>query len=368
VDLITKIRTRGWSWFKNRALRELRVPETPLGKRIHPPLKALGKLVIRKKDTANMSFFLFYDLEICPVTYDFAWALVIAEHKRRKLGLTKLHVVLIPGPYHGLRQEERQYASQVQLAERKWRLQNIILPLIDLIQAPTAISLCTSREEAWQLKNNAKHYYPFDYALHGPTAHNLSDALTSKEDIMNLKASAQSLQYLQAWYDKTVKDKKLIVISLRYYDFMPARNSKIEEWLAFADSLTDDYFVVFVPDTAKALLGLPTAIHRYCCLDACSWNLHLRAALYELAYLNLTINNGPSALCWLNKNVRYLTFKLITDEVAQTTAEVMAKYGFEVDKDLPFAGRFQRWIWQDDTLENIKAAFNSIVQDIENAS
>ena len=71
-------------------------------------------------------------------------------------------------------------------------------------------------------------------------------------------------------------------------------------------------------------------------------NLGLRMALYERAYVNLGVNNGPMGLCWLNDRTRYVTFKMLTDAVPQTTPEYMRHLGYEIGEQLPGAKPWQQ--------------------------
>jgi hypothetical protein len=88
-------------------------------------------------------------------------------------------------------------------------------------------------------------------------------------------------------------------------------------------------------------------------------------ALYERAWLNMGVNNGPMGLCWLNDQTRYITFKMVTPTVAQTTVEFNRSRGFEPNESLPFATPLQKWVWEDDTVEVIRREFQSMVAVIE---
>ncbi len=100
--------------------------------------------------------------------------------------------------------------------------------------------------------------------------------------------------------------------------------------------------------------------------EAACWNMGLRAALYELAYLNLGVNNGPMSLCWLNAHTRYITFKMIVKEQSAATLENMLKIGFRLNQTPPFANQFQRWVWKDDEEEIISREFDSMYALLEN--
>ena len=98
-----------------------------------------------------------------------------------------------------------------------------------------------------------------------------------------------------------------------------------------------------------------------------SWSVQLRLALYERAFLNLGVNNGPFLMAALGSLSRLLVFKMVTPSVPQTTEEFMRRLGFEVGGQLPFAGPFQRLVWEDDRLDVIEREFTAMVARIEAA-
>jgi hypothetical protein len=90
-------------------------------------------------------------------------------------------------------------------------------------------------------------------------------------------------------------------------------------------------------------------------------------ALYQRAYLNLGVNNGPMGLCWLNAETRYITLKILNDGAPQTSARYMEFLGFEIGRSLPFASPWQRWVWLDDELPVIEDAFAEMVARLDAA-
>lgn len=89
-------------------------------------------------------------------------------------------------------------------------------------------------------------------------------------------------------------------------------------------------------------------------------------ALYQRAYLNLGVNGGPMGLCWLNSETRYITFRMLTPSVPQTTPEYMRSLGFEPGQSLPFATSFQRWLWDEpDKAAVIRRQFDIMVAKIQ---
>src|SRR5207247_3732084 len=135
---------------------------------------------------------------------------------------------------------------------------------------------------------------------------------------------------------------RLITITLRDYEFMPARNSNVEAWAAFARRLDPNtYLPVFVLDTERTLDPVPTSIEKFDVLREASWNVGLRMALYESAWLNLGVNTGPLFMCAMNERTRLLVVKLLTPSVPQATEEFVSRLGFEIGGQLSFATPWQ---------------------------
>lgn len=309
------------------------------------------------------TLYLFYDLEIAPITFDFCWALVLADIHRKKLGLKHLQVVFVPGPSDGLRTEMVDYERVIDKEARYWRKSNLILPLTRLLPTCTGLIVCATRKEADFIhKKIAHHIYPPHYSTTFPVVHTINDASTHKSQaILALHATKAALKYTQQWIETRATGRKTIVITLRQYNYMPNRNSNLNAWLNFAHSLDPKkYFVVIVPDTEVAMYKPAADLIAFEHFTEACWNIELRAALYESCYLNLGVNNGPFALCWLNKHCRYLMFKVVTEDVPQTNTETLKKYGFVPGESPPFAQKYQKWVWEPDTEFIIKREFQAM--------
>ena len=59
---------------------------------------------------------------------------------------------------------------------------------------------------------------------------------------------------------------------------------------------------------------------------------------------------------------------MVTPSVSQTTVAFNRSRGFEPNQSLPFATAFQRWVWEDDSLDVIEREFQQMVARVENAS
>jgi hypothetical protein len=219
----------------------------------------------------------------------------------------------------------------------------------------------------------ARHMLPVDYepalpVYPGPQRC-LEAARKGESGIACLRAPIEELRAVDAWVKAHAGSRRLVVITLRRYGYMPARNSNLPAWIAFARALdASRYCPVFVPDTSDTIRGSPNELQDFTVFPEAAWNIALRMALYERAFLNLGVNNGPMGLAWLNARVRYATLKIETADVPQSSLGFIRSFGFELGKSLPFATSLQEWVWEDDTQEAITRAFERLIERIETVS
>lgn len=377
-NLFNKIKSRGLFWFFSRLLSESDRPVSWKIKFFKPFILVIYRLFLlpinkikfffqKPKLIAKDKLYLFYDLEVSPITYDFAWSLVAADYHRKEMGLSGVHVVFVPGKKNGLREESPDYENKINLFARRWRCYAILYSLTELLPACCGVTFCNSRDDALILCEQVKpNLYPKKYTVTFPVPHSNYKALTNQYSLMSLKPTKEACQYVRQWLDSHANGRKVIVITLRQSAYMPDRNSNIHEWVEFAHNLdSKEYFVVFLPDTEKAFESPPTALKSFICFTEPCWNLVLRAALYEVSYLNLGVNNGPMVLCWLNEASRYITFKMVVETAPQTSLQNYRLQGFPIGKSLPFSKAWQAWVWKNDEEPIIREEFEKMCAVIE---
>lgn len=107
---------------------------------------------------------------------------------------------------------------------------------------------------------------------------------------------------MEKWIEQNCGSKKLITITLRESSYQIERNSNLSAWAGFIISIDQSlYFPVIVRDTDKALDQLPL-------FPEASFNIHIRAALYKLSYLNMTVSNGPFVISLYNSIIPSIIF------------------------------------------------------------
>jgi hypothetical protein len=333
--------------------------------------RALRRFVAADYPHAHDVLFAFYDLQVAPVTFDFLWFLAAADLEHRRLGLKSVHVVIVPGDHDGVRRERDDYELVIDATARQARIQNILIQACRVLPSCGGLTLATSRAEAAFLRSVvARHILPVDYeptlpVFPGPHSC-LQAARRGQGGIACLRAPAEELRAVDAWAKTHAGSRRLVAITLRRYSYMPARNSNLPAWVAFARGLdASRYCPVFVPDTNDTTEGLPKELRDFLVFPEAAWNVPLRMALYERAFINLGVNNGPMGLAWLNARVCYATLKIETADVPQSSLGFIRSFGFEPGKSLPFATPVQEWVWEDDTEEVIAKAFQRLSERIE---
>lgn len=367
-----QFRQRGFKWMLARVRDEFFSPR-------FAPTRALRDVIVRftgrpqgnVADAAVMTDTLFFvfDLQVCPIAYDIATYLAAAELERRRLGLAKIHVVIVPGRGDGFRLELPEYVEVVDTEARRWRVENLIIPVLRLLPSCSGYTLTDSRDDATAiLRAFAGHLFPSDWDPIFPTrpvARTVRDAGRAGTPIFPmLRATEQGLRHIDRFLGAHAAGRLPVVISLRQYAYTPERNSDSAAWIKFADGLDPTRFVaIFVLDTEESLVQADR-FGRHPVMHAAAWNVQLRMALYERAFVNLAVMHGPMELCWYNAACRYVLFCAV-DSAPLTGRSFLEGEGFVIGASLPFAGPAQRIVWGSDTAAAITSAFDGLVRDIE---
>ncbi len=311
----------------------------------------------------------FYDLEVSPISFDFAVFVILAELHRQRSSASQLRIVIVPGRQDGFRVDDTAYDTD----NKRWRLQNILLPLTALLDKEIAVDVCIDRESAAALENEHQgEVFPKNYSVADPIAEFFLSSVVAAsargESIPSFRAGSQSISYMTQWLSDHVGDRKPVVITLRESDYNENQNSNTSVWLNFAKELDPStYCPVVVRDTAKCFSRQSEEFDGLLTCPLASINLQLRMALYELAWLNMLVPNGPGELCRLSDTARYLYFKVVSGTADTTSSLFIASQGIEFGGQLPNATALQRLVWEPDDPEIIAKEFSAIEQDIRAA-
>jgi hypothetical protein len=354
------------------------MPRTRPGQAAYRSARAIARGVGTRRRRRELRprgdiLFAFYDLGVAPITFDFLWFLVGAEIERQRRGQASVHAVIVPGPRDGLRRENPELERSLDPVARRARIAGLLVPACGLLPTLSGVTVASSREHAADLVDAAAHaVFPASYEPALPCYPGPQEPLrVAREEgsrVGVLRAAAADLRAVGTWLAAHGCDRPVVTITLRGYPYVPARNSNVAAWAAFARSRHGGrYSVVIVPDTEQCFAGVPADFAGLPVFYEAAVALGLRMALYERAYLNLGVNNGPMGLCWLNERTHYITFKILNDAAPQTRPEYMEFLGFESGRSLPFATQWQRWVWAEDDLPVIEAAFDEMTTRLDRA-
>ena len=368
--LQTYIRKNGLNTVPERLRQEVRVPTTPVGKRMHPVWR-MGRHVLSWVRGKNVAFggdtlVAFYDLQVSPVTYDFAWFLVAADLERRRRQMARLHVVVVSGETWASGPESAEYLSVVNAGARRQRLFDILIPLTELMPSVGGVTAIEDRAVADRFWDSAHgRVFPADYSpalpyLSVPFPMMVTGAAQNGEDVPSLCVPEAACRWVETWRSQFCGGRPLVTITIRDFDYQPKRNSNIADWVAFGGELRSEGFAVaVVPDMGRSLdsraMGqfgdLPVLIEP-------AWHLIFRAALYEAAAVNLGVNTGPMALNWLNRRCKYISFKMVLDDEQGSSIEFQRSLGLDPSEPFPFAKPHQVLCMDADELPVLRREFS----------
>lgn len=315
----------------------------------------------------NDTLYAFYDLQVSPVSYDICSFLILAELCKQERNLGNLTIVIVPGPLDGFRDDDAPYPTN----NKSWRLQNILIPVCALLPSPVTLIVCRSREEAIAIEDTlVSSVFPEGYTTSEPKAEFLWSGITAAAargiDVPKFKASNEAVADITQWLDAHTSGRKPIVITLRETSYAGVRNSNTDAWISFAKTLdSEKYLPIFVRDTERLFEREDNSFSEFLTCPMASTNVDLRLALYEQAWLNLMVPNGPNSLCWHSRNVRSITFKMKNEGWDNTTSVMQASLGIALDGQSDHLGPYQWLVWEFDDADVIEREFTAIAAELE---
>ncbi len=329
-------------------------------------------------ETNRQTLYAFYDLGNNNANFEFLNFLFLAEFTRIQHNFAFLHMVIVPPPKDLLKQPGKKYETGEVLTswrQKGWMVRNVLLPCCWMMNPDMHVTVCTNRKEAWNIQHRlGKNIFPSNYTVNSPVGacsiRMIRQVVGPGKVLPTLKASAEALGHVKQWLNNYVRDRKIVTITLREtFDSVEERNSDLDNWLKFADSIDQEEFcLIFLRDTFRALGPPLSQLQKYLVFDAAPWNLELRMALYELSFLNLFVANGPAHLCMFNRKTRCLIFNRMATNMFAMSEDYFKAESLPVGSQWPNATDFQRMIWEGDSFDLIRKHFVSMCKKIEQYS
>ena len=259
----------------------------------------------------NKSNLLFiYDLELNPLTFNFGQHLANATIYLKNKSLKNIDLLIInSSSANPIKTKKLKLFMSEHEANN--RVHEVIVSTFRLSHYSNNLYLSNAKNK--NIKNildSYKYKYPEGYSIFRPIPcpYKLPDvdALTFFPMLQpNLRAKEIIRKYLENF-----NDKKIITFTFRDLKHEVNRNSQYNEWLKFSGYLLKkNYNIIIVPDPLnynpkyfEKFVGCHVA-------EIVLWNINLRAALYEAAFLNCSVSSGIyEVTSFYNQNSNSLMF------------------------------------------------------------
>jgi hypothetical protein len=278
----------------------------------------------------------YYDLGKCPPTYDIVASLCHFEQVRIDRGEQTGKIIFIAGPNQGFRFDE---FWPFTIQERHKMLANVAIPMARMLPKFTV----EFQDGPCSAVKGSIGY--------GQRRYGLNVLVAAMTNGIRPLVSPRSLEDAGI-----LKYSNIVTMTLRECEHWPERNCDLVEWSVAAKELQIMGFeVIIIRDTLHA-----NDIFSY--IETCpnaSHNIDFRANVYKLAYRNLFVNNGPAWFA-MALDAPVIMLKPTIEGLMRTCSkEYFAQCGIPEGEQIPNAPTYQQLVWEDDTTENIVAAFNA---------
>lgn len=326
----------------------------------HVELSPISSIVRPRIDKSEI-LYAFYDLANNWITFDCIAYCILADLERRRLGKKYIHFVIVPDV-----SSEVDFVGAFQChseSDKAWRLDHIVKSVFTCVPAVVGVSSLAYREEADFYTHRGASCFPQGYKSNAPVK-NLAHAelLRPKRDGLDMsifQAPPTAISLVSSFLDKYANGRKVVAINLRESDIQSSRNSLLSEWAKFCQSLDESrYLPVIVRDFYASLDPLPKEFNNALVMPQASADFAIRAALYQKAYVNMSITNGPFYMLNFIKGARSITFVELDDDNPCMSESTWNGAGYTVGEDVVLRDNdAQQIFWGRDTFENIQQAF-----------
>ena len=365
--ILRKIKEKGLLWLIARVRQELRAPSNKFGKTVIDFLLMAKKRIpsLAAKVIEDDLLYGIYDLDVCDLTYVMGMCLVDFEMEARRKNKQGFIVVIVPSSLDS-NLGWKEYDSVIDNNSKLWRFQNIVLPLTFLSPYCRGVYVLPRRSDAIAFAKT-HDVYPDLYDGINLRKGDINDLIYRKLDrpglFEGLKANIQGLKYVKDWLHAKGVQPLVVTITMRDSPFETGRNSDTKAWSSFTRYLlAAGYSPVVIPDTDNAFcekLGFEGVTF----FTECAWNMGLRMALYETAYLNFFVPNGCVVLTMFNPRCSYIAMNQLPKGSPVMNEEVYKKNNHVIGDNYKFANQRQRLCFKPDTYENIRTEFDRFVKD-----
>lgn len=183
----------------------------------------------------------------------------------------------------------------------------------------------------------------------------------------SLKSPTHYNDLIKLFIKKNKISKKIVTITIRDCSYAPLRNSNIENWKKVYEYLEkNNYHPIILDDVENfSVQNNKNSLDRYNQYYYANIDLRVRLALYEEAFMNLSVNNGPSTLLLYSKYCKFLIFKMFeNNENSPASLKNIEKImGLKKNQQYAFFNKYQKLVWNiDDNSDLVINNFNKIIE------
>ena len=306
--------------------------------------------------TEKKRILFIFDTNVTPLTFDIIGYLSQCEVFRRNQKANSIFFVILENKQKKLK-PNLQKISQNAEDNFSWRINNLIVKSLGLFPYVKGYLTTNDFNLVKKIITSKDIIYPESYINKLPRqpSHKEIRKNNTNNPFPLIIINPKILKVVKNDLQRMSKGKKIITISLTK-DKMEYQNN-LQAWIKFVESLDHiKFYPLFVADHSIGVNGVLSKYRNNFYYKA-TWDLQLRAAAYELSYLNMSVGHGPMELCYYNNKTKYIIFFKSKELDYKPNIERKLS-NWSLGSDLSFSTKNQKIIWEEDNFKNISEAFN----------
>ncbi|MEG3618337.1 hypothetical protein V5T82_07735 [Magnetovibrio sp. PR-2] len=318
--------------------------------------------VVHKDDV----LYAFFDLACSVATFDVVFFAVAAEVERKLQKKKHIHFFIVPGA--SCNPDWVSIQTIHTPADTRWRIDHIITPIFNMIEATIGISSLAFREETLNALSSGTSIFPSHFSPdkhdHQVLVPEIKPYVEQGHSLICLKPQEEAKRLVDSFLSDKLGDRELVVVTLREYAQQGQRNSKYDVWADFIKALDQRaYMPVLVRDTYKSTTPLPPEFEDVVDFPMASIDLNVRVALYEKAFTNIGTATGPAVLPNFVADTSYVTFVPDFKDAPTSNYESCRRAEMIPYEEVFFRGNEnQLVVWDAPTTELIMKSFKKICE------
>lgn len=326
------------------------------------------------KHWGQNAVFCVYDLALSPVTFDFLQFLGGCEAFRVSRRAEHIHVMIVHGNGASYRRRTpKDFALDD--AAKMWRVQHILAPCAWQLKQCSGVSVFKSRLDGARFLQNVPkdRVFPPKYTINAPTMffmmHQVCSVAKGGLPVQGMEADPACLANVDLWLKEQGVDRPVVALNLRQSTFEPSRDSRIDDWVRFAEHIRSCGFEpIAIPDTDIALTTQEsTRDQRLKWYYPAGLDVGLRLAMFRRAKITASFGGGPAFMNVFMPDTNFLIFMgfEVMPKAVPSKEDMHRTMGFPWGEQFPFASPTQVLDWRPDKYEHLVEAFDDLLVKVE---